>query len=448
MERKTGGLISSIQANSRPFPWGDFLITGAAFVTPLLIILAYPTFVRCSIPEAVLILSMAWFITFIGRKVISKLTRPFPRADFLIAGGRFVTNYPLLIILAYPTFVLCSIPEAVLILLIVWFITFIGRKVAVAGRDLVGLLHLCKDILERGVKVYDVTDYFPNGLPVQVLRGLKVITPYQRILRIPRLPSYETIQYQANKSFVLVPFEPTQANPTRLYCLLHELGHIGHRNYLGADSHLIGAIEALFASVPLFFARPSSFISYIILWLLVSMSVQSTNGGVRIEAEVEADHSALFQLMLFRLRDMNEPSGPFSKPGLDPLTSEDLGGPPRDRNMFPGDNYVRRSEYEIMREHAKQGKIRNSEFYIWRVMRNWEYKAIILWSSLIFCAAYCISFQDVGISWVGAGILLFLLLCSLFIVILRQMSLIQIETLLNKHGAHDKGDRGGLPSLG
>jgi hypothetical protein len=357
----------------------------------------------------------------------SKLTRPFPRADFLIAVGRFVTNYPSLIILAYPAFVLCSIPEAVLILLMTWFITFIGRRVAVAWRDVGGLLDLSKDISERGVKVYDVTDYFPNGLPAEVLRGLKVITPYQRILRIPGLKSYETIQYQANASFVLVPFEPTGANPTRLYSLLHELGHIGHRNYLGAHSRLIGAIQALFAHVPLLlFAKPSSLISYIVLFWLVKGSVQSTNGGLRIEAEIEADHSALAQLMLFR--EMNGPSGPFSKPGLDPLTSEDLGfEPPSDRNMFSDDNYIRGDVFKTMREHAKQGKIARFEFYIWRAMRSWEYKTIIVWSSLIFCAAFFISFKDVAISWVGAGIVL---LRSLFIAFFRAMWLLNIETLL------------------
>ena len=197
--------------------------------------------------------------------------------------------------------------------------------------------------------MFQPRDYFPEGLAIEVVREGRVIKPRYTILCMPGT-RYQSVPYGPYASFVLVSAQPGRANPTQLYLLLHELGHIGYRNGItrvfGAE---FGALQVPFAIAPvLLFASFTSWWMYILTLVLISWAVQSINGGMRIEAEIEADHAALQQLMFLEFcRD-----SAFSKAASDLLgTDEELFVTDDKRLLNPG-NWLRRQIFAKMKKDA------------------------------------------------------------------------------------------------
>ena len=160
------------------------------------------------------------------------LPRAYPYADSFISAGRFLVSYPALIILTFGALNFCGIWELGAILFFAFLITSLGRRTSQPWSDSVALGVLYRKLSKQSdLKVFQPRDYFPEGLAIEVVREGRVIKPRYTILCMPGT-RYQSVPYGPYASFVLVSAQPGRANPTQLYLLLHELGHIGYRNYI------------------------------------------------------------------------------------------------------------------------------------------------------------------------------------------------------------------------
>ena len=190
-----------------------------------------------------------------------------------------------------------------------------------------------------------------------------------------------------------------------------------------------GALQVPFAIAPvLLFASFTSWWMYILTLVLISWAVQSINGGMRIEAEIEADHAALQQLMFFKYRD-----SAFSKAAFDLLgTDEELFVTDDKRLLNPG-NWLRREIFAKMKKDARASILRRFEYYIWLAARSWEYKAIMFDLAAILGFLYVVEFREVSISWLSVSVVVgFAVVMYLFFSMGKMGILLRLRRLIRE----------------
>ena len=210
-------------------------------------------------------------------------------------------------------------------------------------------------------------------------------------------PRFQTTLYDPCKSYINVSFRPNEATPMHLYVLLHELGHIGYTNYLTGLSSSLAALQVPAAIAPIFlFASFSSWWMYVLAaFVVIPFTVQSLTSGRRIEAEIEADHFALFQLMLFA-----RGAGPFSK-----AASEMIGGNSLfivdDKRLYDEGNWLRKQIFDRMLDDMRRNKLRRVDYYLWLASGLHDFQMIIFNVALLAALASVIKFQMVDFSWLS-----------------------------------------------
>jgi tetratricopeptide (TPR) repeat protein len=361
------------------------------------------------------------------------LPRAYPYASAFISVGRFIASYPALWILAFGWASAPSYWEYGFILVFAFAITGLGRAIAYPLNDTTALYALYKKVQkQKELLTFKVEDYFPGGLAVEVVREGRIMEPRYTILYMPRSdkgpPQFTTTLYEPDESFVSVSVHPRKANPSQLYILLHELGHIGYSNYVTGLSRQLGALQAPFALLPIFlFVSFTSWWAYLACYVIFAFTVQSVNGGKRIEAEIEADHAALFQLVSFSRRENS-----FSNTASDLLSNGDLFVAPDHRLFKPG-IWLREQIFNRMLDDARGGGLQRIDHYVWLASTSWEYKVTII---DLVALTVLVSFMDVevvGFQWWSLVISVSILAgLYVFAAVLKLGNLQGIQTLIRE----------------
>ncbi|WP_407529107.1 hypothetical protein [Methylobacterium oryzisoli] len=281
------------------------------------------------------------------------------------------------------------------------------------------------------IEVFTVGDYLKRidlvaAPPVE--RFGRRLNPDYRILRLPRRAGYSAYQYAPQRSFILVPFRPDEMTLGRLSGLLHEMGHIGLRNWLTATAyanyrigpepaqagpgrdadggHLrwfrdegrnikrrllrLQAMETAmaFAAIQLFL-RDIGPVEGTVLMMFVAVSGYFRVVNARVEAEIEADHYQWFALS--RIQSIR---------GYRPLpggraTGTGLAAPIRDEFLAEPENWQRNRTLDVIRGDAARGHVGPADAYLWcgvfRTATVWAVLRIVLAvSAAVFVGARAI----------------------------------------------------------
>lgn len=194
-------------------------------------------------------------------------------------------------------------------------------------RDSAALNHLSSVLRNSGrVRSFDYSDYFP---------GAENPFVYD-ILHIEKYKTYAAIQYADYKSFVIVPFLPSETNQLRLFWLLHECGHIGTANRRRGLYLEVSRFLAMGVFTPAAFVLGNGSPLYMTLVTIIGglLSGVSQSPG-RLNAEMEADYYAILAAKMDPIAQKNI----LHWPGLIPSP---------DRKMSPEFNQMRLEKFNNM----------------------------------------------------------------------------------------------------
>jgi hypothetical protein len=356
--------------------------------------------------------------------------RVFPGGDFLIALGRFGAGCPALILLLAGIAHFCDALEAFVIVLSTCVITLSGREIGLLLGDSAALGGFRRAVEGRvPLKAYGLRDYFPSGLAANIVRDHRIISPDYTILHAKDYEEYTTFQYSPQKSLIVAPFEPDRSSPILLFCLLRELGRIGTKGYLARGAGCAAVWHVASAVTPLFlFASPSSWHAYV-LWIFVTTAVVRLSvKGVRLEAEIEADHLALVQV--FFSWCVGSLADQFSRSEVEILADPQVA-PPDEQKASEDDRLVRNEIFEKMRADARNSELTFVDFYIWLGVRSREYKPLIAAAAVLLAVAYLEPLHRVGVDYTSLmAAVLFLFLALLLSAALKHRNLGRVNSLI------------------
>jgi len=328
--------------------------------------------------------------------IAGKVGYAYPARSFGITLLRVVADCGILLILL-PSLLNRDLATALCIALISLFFT--AASVASFNRFRIArnLGQLGALIERRGAaKEFSPEDYLePLGwhAPVPVERAGIFVRGSYRILRVPGHNGFSTIQYWPLHSFILVPFEPEEINPGRLFALLHEMGHIGPRNLKNATAHIfynirpeehgtwLASVQSEYRDIKSRLARfqgaemPATLAILSLFFPLASFAKTMLvafadpwlrsfrQQGTRLEAEIEADHYAFTAMMV--ISHLSQPQSPVSRSNLRVKKLFDPA-PINDKYLPDIDNTARNDARRLMAVDAGLFRLRQCDFYLWR----------------------------------------------------------------------------------
>ncbi|NKN12283.1 hypothetical protein [Rhizobium laguerreae] len=253
-----------------------------------------------------------------------------------------------------------------LVAMCVWFAYFNSQIIWAATlqkRDSAALAHLSSVLRNGGrVRSFTYSDYFP---------GTENPFVYD-ILHVEKYKTYTAIQYADYKSFVIVPFLPSEANHLQLFWLLHECGHIGTANrrrglYLEVSRFLAMGI---FAPAAIVLGNGSPVYMALVPIIGGVISGISHSAGL-LNAEIEADYHAILAAKMDPIAQKNI----LDWPGLIP---------PPDRKMSPEFNKIRIDSFNSILSNVRSNVTVAPEKHFSPVTRLHAITSIPLFIFIIF----------------------------------------------------------------
>lgn len=268
---------------------------------------------------------------------------------------------------------------AALVIFYAWLVARLSISVSTSALEATGLKSLADAVArEPRARIFTLDDYFPQELPPDLwkhpsFRG----RPFYLVVYLPGAAMPFAVPFNAQVSFIAFgsPPDPARMNPYRYFVLLHELGHAGRRNREEGASRLdVWLAAAGSAATVMVFAAPTHALLLVPLVLLAGYTSLFSRADGPLEAEVRADHFAIFAADLLRH------SPYFTTGGADrgPLYADGPAPGEGDLSMLERIRDVRPQNFRDMREDARAGKLEDAEFYLEHVRVAYHHTVEVL----------------------------------------------------------------------